>query len=297
MKLDFNARKKEELKEIKMGAGAVSGMLDDVREKPTDASDVVDLETARLEVAKYRQQLAAVSRGRTIIILFGPPGAGKGSHAPSIVELLGTPQLSTGDMLRAAVAEGSEIGKKADAVMKSGDLVSDEIVVDIVRDRISRDDCKAGFVLDGFPRTLEQAKQLDQMLASGGESVSMVLALAVPDEVLERRITGRWIHKESGRSYHVLYKKPKSLVSVDNEDVVPSPENMLDDETGEPLVQRKDDTKEALALRLAGYHEMTTPLLAHYASKVYTVDADKPMAEIKPQIISAIAPFLLLKKN
>lgn len=276
-----------------MGAAAVSGMMDEAREKPADASDLVDLESAKLEIAKYRQQLAAVSSKRTIIILFGPPGAGKGSHAPSIVELLGTPQLSTGDMLRAAVAEGSEIGKKADEVMKSGGLVSDEIVVDIVRDRIARDDCKAGFLLDGFPRTLDQAKQLDEMLAAGGEAVSMVLALAVPDEVLEQRITGRWIHKESGRSYHVMYKRPKSLGSDDT----PSPENMLDDETGEPLVQRKDDTKEALALRLAGYHEMTTPLLAHYESKVYTVDADKPMAEIKPQIVTAIAPFLLAKKK
>ena len=223
---------------------------------------------------------------RVIIILFGPPGAGKGTHAPTIVETLGTPQLSTGDMLRAAVAAGTDIGKQADAVMKTGGLVSDDLVVGIIKERIRQDDCAKGFLLDGFPRTLEQAKQLDAALKENGEAVSMVLALAVPDEVLEDRICGRWVHKESGRSYHVTFKPPKSLQGAE-----PTPENMLDDDSGEPLMQRKDDTKEALQSRLKGYHDMTTPLLEHYTAVVKTVDANQSMDAIKPAVLDAIKPF------
>merc|ERR1719440_2627311 len=198
--------------------------------------------------------------GKTVMILFGPPGAGKGSQAPKIVETLGIPQLSTGDMLRAAVAAGSEVGKKAKDVMSSGGLVSDELVVSIIKDRITEDDCKTGFILDGFPRTVEQAKMLDGMLESTGDKVSLVLALEVPDEVLTERICGRWVHKASGRSYHIKFAPPKSLG-----DAKPSVETMLDDETGEPLMQRADDTEEALTKRLQGYHSQTVPILAHYA--------------------------------
>ena len=138
---------------------------------------------------------------RNIIILFGPPGSGKGTVAPNMEDLLQTPQLSTGDMLRAAVAQQSEVGLKAQAVMKAGGLVSDEIVVGIIKERIQQDDCKFGFILDGFPRTLEQSLALDEMLVEEGACVSKVVALHVPDEVLEERICGRWIHKASGRSY------------------------------------------------------------------------------------------------
>lgn len=224
---------------------------------------------------------------RTIIIFFGPPGAGKGTHAPTVVDALGTPQLSTGDMLRAAVREGSEVGKKADAIMQAGGLVPDDIVVSAVRERISQSDCRRGFILDGFPRTIDQAKQLDRLLADQGERVSLVLALQVPDDVLEARITGRWIHPPSGRSYHVANKRPKSLPPG----VDPTPDNMLDDDTGEQLIQRKDDTKEALKSRLEAYHEVTTPLLDHYKDVVVAIDANKPVADIPPQILAAIAPF------
>jgi adenylate kinase len=124
---------------------------------------------------------------------------GKGTHGPKIEDLLGIPQLSTGDMLRDAVAAQTEIGKKAEAVMKAGGLVSDDIVIGIIRDRIKEDDCKFGFILDGFPRTLGQAKALDAMLAAEGASVTKVIELQVPDAVLEERITGRWIHKKSGK--------------------------------------------------------------------------------------------------
>ena len=225
--------------------------------------------------------------GRTIIILFGPPGSGKGTQAPRIVDALGTPQLSTGDMLRAAVAAGTEVGKKADEVMKSGALVDDDLVAAIIKDRIAADDCKGGFLLDGFPRTVGQAEKLDAILKETNESVSMVLRLCVPDEDLEARICGRWIHQASGRSYHATNKKPKSLP----DGAEPSAENMLDDETNEPLMQRKDDTKEALVERLKGYHEMTTPLFDHYKAVVKEVDAAKAPAEIGPQIDELVAPY------
>ena len=168
------------------------------------------------------------------MLLLGPPGAGKGSQAPKIVEALGIPQLSTGDLLRAAVAAGAEAGKQAKEVMESGGLVSDELVVSIIRDRTQAADCAGGFVLDGFPRTVEQAAMLDAMLEEGGGRVSLVLALEVPDEVLIERICGRWVHKASGRSYHVKFAQPKSL----GEGEAPSEANMLDDETGEPHAAR-----------------------------------------------------------
>jgi adenylate kinase len=198
-------------------------------------------------------EAAEVAESKMVMILFGPPGAGKGSQAPKIVLKLNIPQLSTGDMLRAAVAAGSEVGKKAKDVMASGGLVSDELVVSIIRERVTEADCEGGFILDGFPRTVEQAKMLDEMLSGSGDKVSLVLALEVPDAVLTERICGRWVHKASGRSYHVKFAKPKSLA----DGVTPIVESMLDDETGEPLMQRADDTEEALTKRLQGYHEQT----------------------------------------
>jgi len=216
--------------------------------------------------------------GKTVMILFGPPGAGKGSQAPKIVDTLNIPQLSTGDMLRAAVAAGSEVGMKAKDVMASGGLVSDDLVVDIIKDRITEDDCTGGFILDGFPRTVEQAKMLDTMLSGSGDKVSLVLALEVPDEILTERICGRWVHKASGRSYHVKFAKPKSLGEGDT----PSETTMLDDETGEPLMQRADDTEEALTKRLESYHAQTVPILDHYspAGVVTKVDANQ-----KPEVV------------
>ena len=172
-------------------------------------------------------------------------------------------------MLRAAVAAGTEVGLQAKAVMESGGLVSDEIVVGIIRDRIKEADCANGFILDGFPRTVAQAQMLDSMLAEGGESVRNIVQLDVPDSVLEERICGRWMHKESGRSFHATFKHPKSLVAAREADpqCEPSVKNMKDDETGEDLYQRGDDTKEALAKRLEGYHGQTVPILDHYKPK------------------------------
>jgi adenylate kinase len=225
---------------------------------------------------------------RNIIILFGPPGAGKGTHAPKMVDMLSVPQLSTGDMLRAAVAAQTEIGKKAEAVMKAGGLVSDDIVVGIIRDRIQEDDCKFGFILDGFPRTLEQARALDAMLAKEGAFVTKVIELQVPDDVLEERICGRWIHKNSGRSYHVKYAPPKSMKKDASGN--PIPESMKDDESGEPLMQRADDTAKALAKRLKGYHKDTVPILKHYEphGTVRTVNANQGVEGVWKEVLDAL---------
>jgi adenylate kinase len=225
---------------------------------------------------------------RCIMILFGPPGAGKGTHGPKIEGLLGIPQLSTGDMLRAAVSAQTDVGKQAEAVMKAGGLVSDEIVVGIIRDRIQEQDCKFGFILDGFPRTLKQAKALDDMLATEGSRVTKVVELQVPDGVLEERICGRWIHKSSGRSYHVKYAPPKSMKK--DASGMPVPKSMLDDETREPLMQRKDDTASALVKRLQGYHKETVPILAHYRPHgvVNAVNANQGMEGVWKETLDAL---------
>jgi len=223
---------------------------------------------------------------RSIIILFGPPGAGKGTHAPKIVERCNTPQLSTGDMLRAAVAAGTEVGKKAKDLMAAGALVTDDVVIGIIKDEITKPECASGFILDGFPRTVAQAKALDQMLSANNEKVNCVIALEVPDEVLEERICGRWIHKESGRSYHATFKglQPKSLPAG----AKPTKDNMKDDVTGQPLMQRPDDTAAALKKRMASYHSETTPILQHYSGMVHTIKADQATAAVWGGIEAAL---------
>merc|ERR1719469_701050 len=226
---------------------------------------------------------------RNILILFGPPGAGKGTHGPKIEDMLGMPQLSTGDMLRAAVAAKSEVGRRAEAVMAVGGLVSDEIVVGIIRDRIKQDDCRFGFILDGFPRTLIQANALDKMLAEEGACVTKVIELQVPDSVLEERICGRWIHKKSGRSYHVKFVPPKTMKL--GADGTPLKESMADDQTGEPLMQRPDDTAPALVKRLKGYHNETVPILSHYADNGITreVNANQGMDGVWGEVLKSLS--------
>jgi adenylate kinase len=244
--------------------------------------------TAVEEAVKETETKFGTYWPRNILILFGPPGAGKGTHGPKIEQMLGVPQLSTGDMLRAAVAAQTEVGKKAQAVMKAGGLVSDEIVIGIIRDRIQDPDCRFGFILDGFPRTLEQARALDRMLAGEGACVTKVIELHVPDEVLEERICGRWIHKNTGRSYHVKFAPPKSMVVGPNGS--PVPESMKDDETGEPLMQRPDDTSDALVKRLQGYHGETVPILDHYKPNgiVKKVNANQGMDGVWGEILNSL---------
>jgi len=257
---------------------AVSSSTQDSRAAVSQRGSSSQLRASRFGRTFEAGPCMMAADGKTVMILFGPPGAGKGSQAPKIVETLDIPQLSTGDMLRAAVAAGSDVGKQAKDVMASGGLVSDELVVSIIRERIKDSDCTKGFILDGFPRTVEQAKMLDSMLDGSGDKVSCVLALEVPDEVLTERICGRWVHKASGRSYHVKFAKPKSLA----DGATPTEETMLDDETGEPLMQRADDTEEALTKRLQGYHDQTVPILDHYAPTgvVSKVDANVAPAEV-----------------
>ena len=224
---------------------------------------------------KYRLTMA-----RQHVILFGPPGSGKGTHGPHLSEEYGLPQLSTGDMLREAVAQGTEVGLRAKALMAAGQLVSDDVVIGIIRDRIQLPDCSKGAIYDGFPRSLAQAEALDHMLAELGEKVTKVLGLEVPDAILEERICGRWIHKSSGRSYHIKFNQPKVMEPV-----------MLDDVTGEPLMQRSDDTAEVLTARLATYHSQTVPVFTHYEQNVgvcYHVNADQAIDTVWEEIKSAM---------
>ena len=194
------------------------------------------------------------------IILLGPPGAGKGTQANNLIRDYGLVQLSTGDMLRAAVKSDTEIGLKAKAVMDAGELVSDEIVAGIVKERIQQPDCASGFMLDGFPRTQVQAELLDQMLAELGIGIDRVVEFQVDDEAVVRRISGRRIHQSSGRTYHIEFKPPK--------------QEGRDDVTGEPLIQREDDNAETVQNRLNAYHEQTAPLVSYYTEKGDLVSID-----------------------
>ena len=181
-------------------------------------------------------------------ILLGGPGAGKGTQANYIKERYNIPQISTGDMLRAAVKEGTALGVEAKKVMESGGLVSDEIILGLVKERIQQDDCANGFLFDGFPRTLAQA----EALKSQGVKIDSVIEIDVDDEEIIKRMSGRRVHLESGRTYHVIYNPPK----VEGKD----------DETGEELIQREDDQEETVRERLRVYHEQTEPLIKYYSS-------------------------------
>ncbi|GAB3388649.1 nucleoside monophosphate kinase [Azotobacter armeniacus] len=180
------------------------------------------------------------------MILLGAPGAGKGTQAHFITEKFGVPQISTGDMLRAAVKAGSPLGRKVKGVMDSGGLVSDDIIIELIRERIAQPDCAQGFLFDGFPRTIPQA----EALRDAGVTIDHVLEIAVDDEEIVSRMSGRRVHPASGRVYHDLHNPPK----------VPG----KDDETGEDLIQREDDKEATVRHRLALYHSQTKPLVDFY---------------------------------
>jgi adenylate kinase len=180
------------------------------------------------------------------IILLGAPGAGKGTQAQFIMNRFGIPQISTGDMLRAAVKAGTPLGIKAKAIMESGGLVPDDLIINIVKDRIQQDDCAKGFLFDGFPRTIPQA----QALVDSGVDIDHVIEIHVDDEEIVKRMSGRRVHEPSGRVYHVLYNPPK--------------QQGVDDVTGEELKQRPDDQEETVRKRLQVYHEQTEPLVGFY---------------------------------
>jgi adenylate kinase len=182
------------------------------------------------------------------IILLGSPGSGKGTQAQFITKKYAIPQISTGDMLRAAVREGSPLGVEAKKVMDAGGLVSDSIILGLIKERIAQADCQNGFLLDGFPRTIVQAEGLEAM----GIAIDDVIEIVVADEEIVKRIAGRRVHLASGRTYHTLFNPPK----VEG----------IDDVTGEPLILRDDDKEETVRKRLSVYHEQTKPLVSHYSA-------------------------------
>jgi len=215
------------------------------------------------------------------LILLGPPGAGKGTQARYICETYKIPQISTGDMLRAAVKAGTELGLKAKAVMESGALVSDDIIIGLVKERITEGDCGNGFLFDGFPRTVAQA----QALVDAGVGIGAVVEIQVPDDDIVKRLSGRRTHLSSGRVYHVVYNPPK----VEGKD----------DVTGEPLVHREDDPEATIRNRLEAYHDQTAVLAGFYgemaasgsadAPAYITVDGTRPIDGVKQQVLEGLS--------
>lgn len=212
------------------------------------------------------------------IILLGAPGAGKGTQAQFLTKAFDIPQISTGDMLRAAIKAGTELGTLAKSFMDSGKLVTDEIIIGLVKERILEDDCKNGFLLDGFPRTVPQADALKE----AGVAIDAVIEIDVADSVIVERMSGRRAHLASGRTYHVVFNPPK----VEGKD----------DETGEDLVQRDDDKAEVVLDRLRIYHEQTAPLVNYYKGvaasdssvKYITIDGTQKIDVVEQEILSQL---------
>jgi adenylate kinase len=207
------------------------------------------------------------------IILLGPPGAGKGTQAKDLSTRHGIPQLSTGDMLRAAVKAGSEIGKRAEAIMKSGGLVSDEIVIGIIEDRLKEADCAKGFILDGFPRTLPQANALDRLLSRLGKTLDAVIEMKVDDAVLVDRISGRFTCAKCGTGYHDTFKKTAKP-------------GVCDACGGTEFTRRADDNAETVKTRLMAYYRETSPLIGYYYCKgnLQSVDGMAAIADVAKEI-------------
>lgn len=212
------------------------------------------------------------------IILLGAPGAGKGTQAQFLTKVFDIPQISTGDMLRAAIKAGTDLGKLAKSFMDSGKLVTDEIIIGLVQDRITHDDCKNGFLLDGFPRTVPQADALRE----AGVAIDAVVEIDVPDSKIVKRMSGRRAHLASGRTYHIIYNPPKN--------------EGKDDETGEDLVQRDDDKENIVLDRLSVYHDQTQPLIAYYQGvsktdasvKYIRIDGTQAIDTVEKEIISQL---------
>ncbi|KAF4378787.1 hypothetical protein CsatB_022486 [Cannabis sativa] len=223
------------------------------------------------------RRLKCSSKPDKRLILVGPPGSGKGTQSPIIKDEFCLCHLATGDMLRAAVAAKTPLGIKAKEAMNKGELVSDDLVVGIIDEAMKKPSCQKGFILDGFPRTVVQAQKLDEMLEKQGAKIDKVLDFAIDDSILEERITGRWIHPSSGRSYHTKFAPPKV--------------SGVDDVTGEPLIQRKDDTAEVLKSRLDAFHKQTEPVINYYAKKgvLAQLHAEKPPKEVTTEVLKALS--------
>jgi adenylate kinase len=212
------------------------------------------------------------------LILLGAPGAGKGTQAQFICEKFSIPQISTGDMLRSAVKAKTELGLRAKAVMDTGGLISDEVIIGLVKDRIAEPDCATGFLFDGFPRTIPQA----QAMVNANVTIDHVVEIAVDDAEIVARLSGRRVHPGSGRVYHVTYNPPKT--------------ESLDDDTGEPLVQRDDDSEDTVRKRLKIYHEQTSPLINFYqtmagelAPRYHKIDGQGSVESIRKALCSSLS--------
>lgn len=207
------------------------------------------------------------------LVILGPPGAGKGTQAESIIEKYNIPHISTGDIFRENIKNETELGKKAKGYMDKGLLVPDELVIDIVEDRLQRDDCKDGFLLDGFPRTVQQAVSLDAMLDKMGTKLDRVINIEVNPEILVERAVGRRICKTCGATYHIKFNPPKVEGVCDKD--------------GTPLIQREDDTEETVSTRIKVYSDQTTPLIDYYKAQslLLNIDGENEIDEVFKAIV------------
>lgn len=208
------------------------------------------------------------------ILLLGPPGGGKGTQSKFLMSKFNIPQISTGDMLRAHVKNDTKLGQKAKEFMQKGELVTDSLILEMMEVRFKETDCENGFILDGFPRTIKQAEGLDNLFKKTNQKLNHVIVIDVQDDEIVSRMSGRRMHPESGRVYHIKYNPPK------NED--------KDDITNEPLIIRDDDKEETVRNRLLVYHNQTKPLINYYDNNVITINGSQPIEKVKSSIIESI---------